>query len=55
MTAFGRALLNGAIALLVATGVAYFVGRDRDMAIAAGCLSGGLTFLSSWVAADRDA
>ena len=51
MTRLARALLNGLVATLVATTVAYAVGRDRRLALAAGLLSGSLTALSSWVAA----
>ena len=54
MTDADRALLNGIVALVVATAVAYLVGRDRRMALAAGLLSGSLTALSSWVAATAD-
>jgi len=51
MTGVTRALLNGLLATLVATTVAYAVGRDRRLALAAGLLSGALTACSSWVAA----
>lgn len=54
MSREARALLNGIVALVVATAVAYLVGRDRRMALAAGLLSGSLTTFSSWVATTAD-
>jgi hypothetical protein len=47
MSGFGRALLNGIVALLFATAVAYLVGRNRKLALVAGVLSGTLTLLAS--------
>lgn len=54
MTRVTGALLNGAIAVLVATAVAYAVGRNRDTAVVAGSLSVMLTVLSSWFAAETN-
>lgn len=54
MTDLARSLLNG-VAATVATAVASAVGRDRDLPVAAGLLSGGLTPLSSWIAAETEA
>jgi uncharacterized membrane protein len=46
-----RALTNGVVATVVASAVAYAVGRDRRLALAAGLLSGAMTALSTWVGA----
>jgi uncharacterized membrane protein len=44
-----RAAVNGLIAAVVATTVAYAVGRDRRMALAAGLLSGTMSAVASWL------
>jgi len=54
MSGFGRALLNGTVALLVATSVAYLVGRNRKLALVAGVLSGTLTLLASLLGGGGD-
>lgn len=54
MAGFTRALLNSIVALLVATTVAYLVGRNRKLALVAGGLSGTLTLAASLVGGDDE-
>jgi uncharacterized membrane protein len=54
MAGTGRAAINGLVAAVVATTVAYAVGRDRRMALAAGLLSGTMTAVASRVAGSAE-
>jgi uncharacterized transporter YbjL len=48
------ALTAGLLSAIVATAVAYVVGRDRRLALAAGGLSGAMTAVATVVAGERD-